>query len=181
MIDEQLSRICRTPNEANILSEILALLSKKLEFEGSDFAREKLLSDLLRYLERKPNRKPIQSTDEFDYLRNVRNLMAHKKSVPLDEIGPAIPVFWKVLGDVADDFNWNELSRLLTYALHLPEPPPMKANSSSKNRIKKYENVFNSISWEQKIYIFRNLLLMIFETPEFQNHLKNIKNRNYSY
>lgn len=181
MIYEYINRICRSQIEEKLFSDMLYVLSQKLDAETTDWAREKFLTDLIRYLERKPSRRSAHSGDELDYLRNIRNLLAHRRNVPTDEVEPAIPIFWHVLVEVADQFQWDELSRLLTYALHLPAPLPTKNYASSKTRIKKYEQWFNGIPWDQRFFMFRNLLLTIFETPEFQHYLKDAKTKNHSY
>lgn len=155
------------------LLERLAIL---IEMEHSPEGREKLLSDITKYLERKRSPRSLHlEYDELEFLRHVRNSLAHRRGLPDEEVRAAIPIFWRALEDAAHEFTWEEISHLLAYTLGLRASLPMGSDAPLRTRVKRYEDRFNKLPPEEKMMLFRSLLLSIYDTPEFQNYIRKIR------
>jgi hypothetical protein len=169
---ERLLNIAESEDERKALFNLIDLLAELIGSDKTRIGRKKLFDEITKYLEKK--RAPRASTieDELDYLRYVRNALAHRKAIPDEAIRVAIPMFWRALKGAAVDWEWHELSHLLSYAMHLKEPLPIAVNALSSSRIKKYEDRFNKTDPDERVSVFRDLLLRIYDTYEFQKHVK---------
>lgn len=145
-----------------------------LVFNGSDssVARKKVLSEIEKYLKKKTERPSKENTgDKAEYLRFVRNSLAHKSNVPPEVITLAIPMFWTILTESAPTWNVRELSNLLAYAIRSRDDYPANKVAATTDVIRHYQTLFKKIPLVERNEVFKELLLSIFVTPQFQDAL----------
>lgn len=157
--------------ESAIFDRIIAGIDA-LVFHGSNSpeARRKVLSEIERYLMKKSERPTKDSTgDRAEYLRFVRNALAHKSNIPTEVVRPAIPMFWTVLSESAPLWDAKELSNLLAYAIRSREEYPVDSVMTTSSVIRHYQALLKRIPIVERNEVFKELLLSIFVTPQFQD------------
>ena len=172
---EKLAEIARTLNaeESAIFGRIVAGLDALIFNIGdSPEARRKVLSEVEKYLKKKGERPTKESTgDRAEYLRFVRNSFAHKSNVPPEVVALAIPMFWAVLKESAPKWNVTELSNLLAYAIRGQHEYPGTGEVKPSNVVRHYQSVLKKVPSPERNEVFKELLLSIFVTPQFQDTL----------
>lgn len=172
-------------NESNLLPQSQRLLLEKIALgihsivfqdDISDDLREKRLTDIADYLSKKSRRsKHDDISNQFEYIRFVRNSIAHGSAVAPEVLDMAVPIFWGILAESAPQWNKEHLSNLLSYALRRKNNPLRLDNGTSKNMVRNYERTFMLLPQEEKRSLFRDLLLNIYTSEEFQKVLEKNK------
>lgn len=172
---EKLAERARTlSSEEAVVFDRVIFGIETLVFNGSDSsaARLKVLNEIERYLKKKTERPNKESTgDKAEYLRFVRNSLAHKSNVPPEVITLAIPMFWTILMESAPMWNVRELSNLLAYAIRSRDDYPANKVVATTDAIRHYQTLFKKIPLVERNEVFKELLLSIFVTPQFQDAL----------
>ena len=172
---EKLARKAQTLNaeESAIFDRVVAGIDA-LVFNDSDSpeVRRKVLSEIERYLRKKGERPTKDNTgNRAEYLRFVRNALAHKSNVPPEVVTLAIPMFWTILSESAPMWNARELSNLLAYAIRSRDDYPVGKVVTTSGIIRHYQTLLKKIPLIERNEVFKELLLSIFVTPQFQNAL----------
>lgn len=160
--------------EASHFEALLGLLGDLvLATERGSQEREKLFIEINKYLKRKKTTPTLtDERDEIEYLRHVRNSLAHRSAIANEAVRVAMPMFWRLLKKTAEEWHWSELSHLLSYSLREDDANGAISASTPKTQLRKYEERFNRLPDEVRDMVFRDLLLSIFATSEFQRILK---------
>ena len=172
---EKLAERARTlsSEEAAVFDRVISGI-ETLVFNSIDSsaARRKVLSEMERYLKKKTERPNKENTgDKAEYLRFVRNSLAHKSNVPPEVIKLAIPMFWTILTESASMWNVRELSNLLAYAIRSRDDFSANKVAATTDVIRHYQTLFKKTPLVERNEVFKELLLSIFVTPQFQDAL----------
>lgn len=173
-IDKLAERARTLSSEEAVVFDRVIFGIKTLVFDGSDSssARRKVLSEIERYLKKKGERPTKENTgDKVEYLRFVRNSLAHKSNVPPEVITLAIPMFWTILTESSSKWQARELSNLLAFAVRSRDDYPADKATATIDVIRHYQTLFKKIPLVERNEVFKELLLSIFVTPQFQQAL----------
>lgn len=170
---DRLKNIMPPEMDRDLLLNLFDALADLLEDTSrTESERKKLVLDLTRYLERKRPSQMSDGVNELEYLKYVRNSLAHRKQIPEEGIRVAMPMFWKFLREIATTTNWDKISNLLAYSLRQKDVTSQSEKVSIKSKIRKYELIFNNLPDSEKLMVFESALLNLYSTEEFQNYLK---------
>jgi hypothetical protein len=176
---DKLAEILPTLNaeESAIFDRIVAALNMLVLSSGdSPEVRRKVLNEVEKYLKKKNERPKKENTgDKAEYLRFVRNSFAHKSSVPAEVVTLAIPMFWAVLKESAPQWNVTELNNLLAYAIRDKHEYPGNGYATTNDVVQHYQSALKKIPPIERHEVFRELLLSLFVTPQFQDALLSSK------
>lgn len=162
-----------SPEESAIFDRVIVEI-EALIFNNNDLpeVRRKVLNGIERYLKKKNESITKENTsDKAEYLRFVRNSLAHKSHVPPEVIALAIPMFWAILLESAPWWNVRELSNLLAYAVRFRGDYPADKVATTTDVTRYYQTSFKKIPAAQRNEVFKEILLSIFVTPQFQDAL----------
>ena len=172
---ERLADRARTlSSEESAIFDRVIVGIEALVFNGSDSseARRKALNEIERYLKKKSESPTKENTgDKAEYLRFVRNALTHKSNVPPEVITLAIPMFWTILTESAPMWNVRELSNLLAYAIRSRDDYPVDKVVTTTDVIRHYQSTLKKIPTAERNEVFKEILLSIFVTPQFQDAL----------
>jgi len=172
----RIENLSRSEAEHQLIIDLLSTFADIFEDNTRTSAeRKKLLTEILKYLQNKRSSKTTKVADEIEYIRYVRNSLAHRKSIPVEAIRVAIPMFWRMVREISGEWDSSEISNLLSYGLKMKNSISSSASISLKTKLRKYEELFYNKNEFEQIDAFRNILLSIYETEEFQRYMK--KNR----
>lgn len=159
--------------DAEIFDRVLIRLNE-LFFEGSGSrtARRKRLIEVEKYLTKKSSRVAAENVgNKAEYLRFIRNSFTHRSSVPPEAVSLAIPMFWAILLNSAPIWDIKELSHLLAYAIGSRDEYPGDQIVTGEGVIRHFQTLFKKVPASKKNEVFRELLLSIFVTQQFQEAL----------
>ncbi|OAH98974.1 hypothetical protein A1353_21615 [Methylomonas methanica] len=160
------------------LDHVLQLLLERIsDLEALPAERSRFLADVEKYFLRKKPKIASVAQNEIDYLRYVRNAFAHREYIPDEAVRVAIPMFWRVIRNIADDWQGPELFNLLSYSLKHGEIHLFEGGST-KTVIRRFEDSLNRLPEEEQLVCFRNLLLSIYDTEYFHKYTKLGRSRN---
>jgi hypothetical protein len=89
----------------------------------------------------------------------------------------AMPMFWSILADTADNWDPAKLRHLLSYGLGRKSEEGAARITTARQVVRFYKRAFDRLDQDEKFARFRELLLSFYVTDEFQQALQAARRR----